>query len=93
MASLLDTFVRVCQTVAYAHSRGIVHRDIKPSNIMVDDFGVVYLLDWGIAKRGHDAEQNGSDASVPDDDKTAAGSVLGTYHWQTWQAWPGSGTG
>jgi hypothetical protein len=27
---LLRSFVSVCETVAYAHSRGVVHRDIKP---------------------------------------------------------------
>jgi len=47
---LLATFERICQAVAYAHIQGIVHHDIKPSNVMLDDFGEVYLMDWGIAK-------------------------------------------
>jgi len=50
-ASLLDTFETVCQTIAYAHSKGIVHRDLKPENIMVDEFGVVLVLDWGLSKK------------------------------------------
>lgn len=49
--TLLSTFRRVCDAVAFAHSRGIVHRDIKPHNIMVGDFGEVVLMDWGLAKR------------------------------------------
>lgn len=42
-------FAKVCDAIAFAHSRGVVHRDIKTENIMVGDFGQVYVLDWGIA--------------------------------------------
>ena len=49
--TLLSIFRRVCDAVAFAHSRGIVHRDIKPHNIMIGDFGEVVLMDWGLAKR------------------------------------------
>jgi uncharacterized membrane protein (GlpM family) len=47
----LEIFLQVLNAVAFAHSRGIVHRDIKPANVMIGDFGEVYLLDWGVARR------------------------------------------
>ncbi len=47
---LLQSFVALCNIVAYAHGQGVIHRDIKPSNVMLGPFGETLLLDWGIAK-------------------------------------------
>jgi eukaryotic-like serine/threonine-protein kinase len=55
---LLDIFRKVCDAVAYAHSKGIIHRDIKPENIMVGDFGEVLLMDWGLAKSVEDLQDD-----------------------------------
>ena len=48
--ALLTIFQKVCDAVAFAHSRGIIHRDLKPQNIMVGEFGEVLVMDWGLAK-------------------------------------------
>ncbi len=47
---LLARFVSVCNTIAFAHTRGVIHRDIKPANVMLGDFGATYVVDWGLAK-------------------------------------------
>ena len=47
---LLQIYTQVCQTVGFAHSRGVIHRDLKPANVMVGAFGEVQVMDWGLAK-------------------------------------------
>ena len=41
---------QVLGALEHAHSAGIVHRDLKPANVMVNDHGVVKIMDFGIAR-------------------------------------------
>jgi serine/threonine protein kinase len=84
LTEVLRLFLRVCETVGFAHAQGVVHRDLKPSNIMVGAFGEVLVLDWGIARLVSDEPGSASSASEegsvpgPEGADTAPGTVLGT---------------
>jgi len=45
----LDIFEKLCDAIAFAHSKNIVHMDIKPDNVQLGEFGEVYAVDWGVA--------------------------------------------
>jgi WD40 repeat protein/tRNA A-37 threonylcarbamoyl transferase component Bud32 len=85
-ATLLNAFVSVCQTVAYAHARGIVHRDLKPENVALGDFGEVVVLDWGFAKETRNHSESSSDETAATEfaprstppTASVVGQVLGT---------------
>ena len=62
LADRLRLFDRICDTVAFAHARGLVHRDLKPANIMIGEHGQVLVLDWGLARPAH--ETAGAESTV-----------------------------
>ncbi len=68
----IGLFSQILQGFAYAHQRGVIHRDIKPSNFLIDRYGAVKILDFGIAK-------------VLTDDKgmTKTGTRLGTVFYMS----------
>lgn len=50
---VLDWSIQLCDVLSYLHGhrpQPVVFRDLKPSNIMLDPFGRIRLIDFGIAK-------------------------------------------
>jgi serine/threonine protein kinase len=67
----LEIVLQAAQGLAAAHEKGIVHRDIKPGNLMVEESGLVKIMDFGLAK-------------LPGGTKlTRAGTTLGTADYMS----------
>jgi serine/threonine-protein kinase len=64
----LKILYQVASGMAAAHDQEVIHRDLKPSNILMDDKGLVKIVDFGIA----------SASTQSDSTLTKAGSIIGT---------------
>ncbi len=69
---------QVAGGLGYAHARGIVHRDIKPSNLLLDNEGVAWIADFGLAK--------GDEEGL-----THSGDILGTLRYMAPERFRGQG--
>ena len=88
LPALLTIFQKVCDAIAFAHSKGVIHRDLKPENLMLGDFGSVLVMDWGLAKLIGKKDASAADIgrslvtsardAEPDSSSTMTGTIMGT---------------
>ncbi len=75
VARAVDYVLQAARGLEYAHSQGLVHRDIKPSNLLLNQEGVVKILDLGLVRfeRAPDDVE-----TAPADGLTKTGQIMGT---------------
>jgi serine/threonine protein kinase len=66
-------FLQLCDGLQHAHQSRVIHRDVKPENLLVDEGGVLKIVDFGLAKL------NGAGAS--NEWKTLDNRRMGTPHY------------
>jgi eukaryotic-like serine/threonine-protein kinase len=50
--------LQAARGLEYSHQEGLIHRDVKPANLLVDEEGVVKILDLGLALFSRDEDSS-----------------------------------
>jgi serine/threonine protein kinase/Flp pilus assembly protein TadD len=79
----IDFAAQIADALSEAHSLGIVHCDVKPSNLIVNERGMVKLLDFGIAAAAGSNGGEGDDRTKKVGQQTALGVVGGTVSYMS----------
>jgi serine/threonine protein kinase len=72
--------VQIAEALSSAHAAGVVHRDLKPSNILVEESGLVKVLDFGVAKLNSPVTPASNEAGTT---LTNPGSIVGTVAYMS----------
>jgi serine/threonine-protein kinase len=65
LAMAANFVAQVACGLQHAHTHGLIHRDIKPANLVVNEHGIVKILDLGLA-RLDDAETAALTQAMPE---------------------------
>jgi serine/threonine protein kinase/tetratricopeptide (TPR) repeat protein len=62
---------QAARALEHAHQRGVIHRDVKPANLLVDEAGMLWVADFGLAQIQGDARL------------TMTGDLVGTLRYMS----------
>jgi eukaryotic-like serine/threonine-protein kinase len=82
-SEILRYAVQIADALATAHKAGIVHRDLKPSNVMINEQGLVKLLDFGLAKLTEPTATGEDEATRTLKPATEEGMIVGTVSYMS----------